>query len=104
MLTDLHNRGAKDILIACVDGIKSFSEAIESIYPDTEIQHCVIHPIRNSMKYIAARNPKAFMADLKCVYKAATLNAVETALDELEANSGRNIPWSSPPSATSGPP
>ena len=62
-----------------MDGLKGFPEAIESIYPDTEIQHCVIHQIRNSMKYIAAKNQKAFMTDLKCVYKAATLNAAETA-------------------------
>jgi putative transposase len=92
VLTDLHNRGVKDILIACVDGLKGFPEAIESIYPDTEIQHCIIHQIRNSMKYVASKNQKAFMADLKCVYKAATLNAAETALDELEAKWGDKYP------------
>ena len=63
------NRGVKDILIACVDGLKGFPEAIESIYPNTEIQHCIIHQIRNSLKYVASKNQKAFMADLKCVYK-----------------------------------
>jgi transposase-like protein len=92
VLTDLHNRGVKDILIACVDGLKGFPEAIESIYPDTEIQHCIIHQIRNSMKYVASKNQKAFMADLKCVYKAATLNAAETALNELEAKWGDKYP------------
>jgi putative transposase len=92
VLTDLHNRGVKDILIACVDGLKGFPEAIESIYPDTEIQHCIIHQIRNSMKYVASKNQKAFMADLKCVYKAATLNAAETALDELETKWGDKYP------------
>ena len=92
VLTDLHNRGVKDILIACVDGLKGFPEAIESIYPDTEIQHCIIHQIRNSMKYVASKNQKGFMADLKCVYKAATLNAAETALDELEAKWGDKYP------------
>jgi putative transposase len=92
VLTDLHNRGVKDILIACVDGLKGFPEAIESIYPDTEIQHCIIHQIRNSMKYVASKNQKAFMADLKVVYKAATLNAAETALDELEAKWGDKYP------------
>ena len=85
VLTDLHNRGVKDILIACVDGLKGFPEAIETIYPKTEIQHCIIHQIRNSMKYVASKNQKAFMADLKCVYKATTLNAAEQALDELES-------------------
>jgi len=92
VLTDLHNRGVQDILIACVDGLKGFPEAIESIYPDTEIQHCIIHQIRNSMKYVASKNQKAFMADLKCVYKAATLNAAETALDELDAKWGDKYP------------
>lgn len=92
VLTDLHNRGVKDILIACVDGLKGFPEAIESIYPHTEIQHCIIHQIRNSMKYVASKNQKAFMADLKCVYKAATLNAAELALDELEAKWGYKYP------------
>lgn len=92
VLTDLNNRGVKDILIACVDGLKGFPEAIESIYPDTEIQHCIIHQIRNSMKYVAAKNQKAFMADLKCVYKAATLNAAEIALDELDARWGERYP------------
>ena len=67
VLTDLNNRGVKDILIACVDGLKSFPEAIESIYPNTEVQLCIIHQIRNSLKYVAAKNQKAFIADLKCV-------------------------------------
>ena len=84
VLTDLHNRGVQDVLIACVDGLKGFPETIESIYPKAEIQHCVIHQIRNSIKYVASKNQKAFIADLKCVYKAATLNAAEIALDELE--------------------
>jgi transposase-like protein len=92
VLTDLQNRGVQDILIACVDGLKGFPEAIESIYPETEIQHCVIHQIRNSIKYVASKNQKAFMADLKCVYKAATLNAAELALDELEARWGEKYP------------
>ena len=92
VLTDLHNRGVQDILIACVDGLKGFPEAIESIFPKTEVQHCIIHQIRNSLKYVASKNQKAFMADLKCVYKAATLNAAENALDELEAKWGDKYP------------
>jgi len=92
VLTDLNNRGVKDILIACVDGLKGFPEAIETIYPHTEIQHCIIHQIRNSMKYVASKNQKAFMADLKCVYKAATLNAAEMALDDLDAKWGDKYP------------
>ncbi|WP_193054210.1 IS256 family transposase [Halomonas citrativorans] len=92
VLTDLYNRGVQDILIACVDGLKGFPEAIESLYPNTEIQHCIIHQIRNSLKYVASKNQKAFMADLKAVYKAATLNAAELALDELEAKWGDKYP------------
>ena len=92
VLTDLNNRGVKDILICCVDGLKGFPEAIATIYPETEVQHCVIHQIRNSIKYVASKNQKTFMADLKCVYKAATLNAAETALDELEAKWGDKYP------------
>jgi len=92
VLTDLHNRGVQDILIACVDGLKGFPEAIESIYPNTEIQQCIIHQIRNSIKYVASKNQKAFMADLKCVYKAATKSAAESALDDLEAKWGDKYP------------
>lgn len=92
VLTDLQNRGVKDILIASVDGLKGFPEAIETIYPHTEVQLCIIHQIRNSLKYVASKNQKAFMADLKCVYKAATLSAAEQALDELEAKWGTQYP------------
>ncbi|WP_016956450.1 IS256 family transposase, partial [Catenovulum agarivorans] len=81
VLTDLHNRGVKDILIACVDGLTGFPEAIASIYPQTETQLCVIHQIRNSMKYVASKHQKAFMADLKPVYRAATKLEAEVALD-----------------------
>src|SRR5690554_5889871 len=102
VLTNLHNRGVQDILIACVDGLKGFPEAIESIFPNTEIQHCIIHQIRNSLKYVASKNQKAFMADLKCVYKAATLNAAESALNELEAKWATSIQWLSSPGAVSG--
>ncbi|WP_350608623.1 transposase, partial [Pseudoalteromonas sp. MER144-MNA-CIBAN-0113] len=62
VLTDLHNRGVSDILIACVDGLKGFPEAIATIYPDAEVQECVIHQIRNSMKYVASKHQKEFMA------------------------------------------
>jgi len=84
VLTDLHNRGVKDILIASVDGLTGFPEAIGSIYPDTEVQLCVIHQICNSMKYVASKNQKEFMRDLKPVYRAATKQEAETALGALE--------------------
>lgn len=92
VLTDLYNRGVQDIMIACVDGLKGFPEAIESLYPKTEVQHCIIHQIRNSMKYVASKNQKAFMVDLKAVYKAATLNAAELALNDLETKWGDKYP------------
>ncbi len=92
VLTDLHNRGVKDILIACVDGLNGFPEAIASIYPETEVQLCVIHQVRNSMKYVASKHQKAFMADLKPVYRATSKSAAETALDELENKWGSQYP------------
>ena len=92
VLTDLQNRGVKDILIACVDGLTGFPEAIGSIYPDTEVQLCIVHQIRNSIKYMASKNQKSFMADLKTVYKAATRNAAEIALDALQAKWGKQYP------------
>ena len=92
VLTELQNRGVKDILIACIDGLSGFPEAIESVFPETEIQLCIIHQIRNSLKYVASKNQKAFMADLKCVYRASTLAAAETALDELEEKWGSLYP------------
>ena len=92
VLTDLHNRGVSDILIACVDGLKGFPEAIATIYPDAEVQECVIHQIRNSMKYVASKHQKEFMADLKPVYKAATKDAAEAALAELDAKWGKLYP------------
>lgn len=92
VLTDLQNRGIEDILIASVDGLSGFPEAINSLFPKTEVQLCVIHQIRNSMKYVASKNQKAFMADLKPVYKAMTLEAAETALDALEDRWGAQYP------------
>ncbi len=92
VLTDLQNRGVKDILIASVDGLAGFPEAITTIYPDARVQLCVIHQLRNSMKYVASKNQKAFMADLKPVYKAETKGAAERSLDELEAKWGDIYP------------
>lgn len=92
VLTDLQNRGVEDILIACVDGLTGFPEAINSIYPETEVQLCVIHQIRNSMKYVASKNQKEFMADLKHVYKAMTKAAGELALQDLDAKWGKQYP------------
>ena len=92
VITDLSNRGVEDILIAAVDGLKGFPEAINAIFPQTEVQLCIIHQIRNSMKYVASKNQKAFMADLKPVYKAVNKEAAERALDELESRWGAQYP------------
>jgi putative transposase len=92
VLTDLSNRGVCDILIACVDGLKGFPEAIESIFPQAEVQLCVVHQIRNSLKYVASKNQKEFMVDLKRVYKAATKDLAESELDSLEKKWGDKYP------------
>ena len=83
VLTDLNNRGVQDILIACTDNLKGFSEAILSVFPKTEIQTCIVHQIRNSLKYVASKNQKEFMADLKLVYRADTKDIAEQELDNL---------------------
>lgn len=92
VLTDLHNRGIQDILIACVDGLTGFDEAIRSVFPHTEVQLCIIHQIRNSLRYVASKEQKAFTVDLKTVYRALNREAAETALDELEAKWGDKYP------------
>ena len=84
VLTDISNRGVNDILIASVDGLKGFPEAIETIFPKTEVQLCVVHQIRNSLKYIGSKNKKEFVADLKRVYKAVNKELAESELDILE--------------------
>ncbi len=84
VLTDLSNRGVTDILIACVDGLKGFPEVIETIFPETEVQLCVVHQIRNSLRYVGSKHKKEFMTDLKRVYKAVNKELAESELDILE--------------------
>lgn len=92
VLTDLQNRGVKDIMIACIDGLSGFPDAIKSVFPNTAIQLCIIHQIRNSMKFVGSKYQKEFMADLKPVYGAATKEAAELALDNLESKWGEQYP------------
>lgn len=92
VLTDLQNRGVKDILIASVDGLTGFPEAIQAIYPKTEVQLCIVHQIRNSLRYVGSKHHKAFMVDLKRVYQALNREAAESALDELELTWGERYP------------
>jgi|SRR5579883_634386 transposase-like protein len=84
VLNDLRARGVKDILIACVDGLKGFPEAIEAIFPKTMVQLCVVHQIRTSLRYLASKYHKEFAADLKEVYRASTVDNAEAALTALE--------------------
>ncbi|WP_024787311.1 MULTISPECIES: IS256 family transposase [unclassified Lebetimonas] len=92
VLTDLNNRGVKDILIASIDGLKGFPEAINAIYPNTEVQLCIIHQIRNSLKYVASKDKKEFMKDLKKVYQAVNKEQAESELDRLEEKWGNKYP------------
>jgi len=89
---DLKKRGVEDILIACKDGLSGFSEAINSVFPRTSIQLCVIHQIRNSMKYVSYKEQKAVMADLKKVYQALTLEEAEFAFEMFKETWGKKHP------------
>jgi putative transposase len=84
VVTDLQTRGVDDIFIAAVDGLPGFSDAIHAVFPETQVQRCVIHQIRNSLKYVVWKDRKAFTADLKKVYKAATREEAESNLLLLE--------------------
>ena len=95
VLNSLRNRGVDDILIACTDNLTGFSQAIEAVFPKTDIQNCIIHQLRNSSKYVSYKDIKALMADLKMVYTAATEEAALDALDsfaDLMSYSSSSIP------------
>lgn len=80
---ELKNRGVNDILIACVDGLKGLPDAIQAVFPKTEVQLCIVHMIRNSIKFVGSKNVKHFLADLAKVYKAVSLHEAEAALQKL---------------------
>lgn len=86
VLTELQNRGVQDILIACVDGLKGFPDAINTVYPQTQIQLCVVHMVRNSLKYVSWKDYRTITADLKLIYKSTT---EEQGLQALEQFSQR---------------
>jgi putative transposase len=92
VLTDLKSRGLKDILIACIDNLNGFAEAIMSVYPQVEIQSCIVHQIRNSLKYVASKDQKTFMKDLKNVYQAVNKQTAEDELVKLEEIWGKKYP------------
>ena len=89
---ELKNRGVEDILIACMDGLKGLPEAINTVFSKTEIQCCIVHQIRNSLKYIGSKNQKEFMVDLKLVYKAASEEIALKQLDALDQKWGKKYP------------
>lgn len=86
VLTELQNRGVKDILIACVDGLKGFPEAIGSVYPETQIQLCIVHMVRNSIRYVPWKDYKPVTADLKKIYQSVTEEEALLALDQFADN------------------
>ena len=92
VLTDLQNGGVKDILIASIDGLKGFPEAINAIFPNTEVQLCIVHQIRNSLRYVGSSNQKQFAKELKLVYQAFTKEEAEIELDKLEEKWGKKYP------------
>lgn len=92
VVTELKNRGVSDIFIACVDGLKGFPEAIESVYPQTQVQLCIVHMVRHSLSYVSHRDRKQVATDLKAIYQAATLSEAEHQLNEFEQTWGRTYP------------
>jgi transposase-like protein len=92
VLSDLHNRGVKDMLIACIDNLTGFEQAILSLFPKTEVQSCVVHQIRNSLKYVASKDQKEFLSELKPVYKAPTKELAELNLETLAQKWSKKYP------------
>ncbi|MCZ8023294.1 MAG: IS256 family transposase [Microcystis sp. LE19-251.1A] len=92
VLSDLRNRGVEDILIASIDNLKGFAEAIQSTYPKAEVQSCIVHQIRNSLKYVASKDQKLFLSELKEVYRASSKELAEQQLDALDKKWGKKYP------------
>lgn len=92
VLNDLKSRGVKDILINCVDNLNGFSEAIAAVYPQTDVQKCIVHQIRNSMKHVSYKDLKAVAAALKPIYKAVNEQAAAAAMDAFEEQWGKKYP------------
>ena len=83
ILTDLKNRGVRDIFIACVDGLKGFPEVIETVFPKAQVQLCIVHLVRQSLQYVGYKERKAVVADLQKIYRAATREEAEIELDRF---------------------
>ena len=93
MLNDLKNRGVQDVLFFCVDGLPGFKEAIQAVYPQAEIQRCVIHMLRNSFKYVNYNDLKKFSSDFKAVYNAPNETAAWSELEAIKEKWGRKYPY-----------
>lgn len=92
VLTELKNRGVEDILIACVDGLTGFPEAIHTVYPNTQVQLCIVHMVRNSLRYVGWKKRKEVAADLRTIYTAKTLEEAELALSNFSEKWDREFP------------
>ena len=92
VLTDLQNRGVRDILICCIDGLKGFPDAIQSVFPESSVQLCIVHQIRNSIKYVGSKHQKEFIKDLRTVYGAVNKDSAAANLDLLESKWGEMYP------------
>lgn len=93
VLTELKNRGLKDIFIACVDGLTGFPDAITAVYPETKVQLCIVHMVRNSLRYVSWKDKKFLAADLRKIYKAATVDEASVCLEEFAANWDEKYPF-----------
>jgi transposase-like protein len=93
VLSDLQSRGVKDMLIACIDNLKGFAEAIESIFPQADVQLCIIHQIRSSTKYVIYKDRKAVANSLRNIYQASTIEQAEQGLEELKARWNEKYPY-----------
>ena len=92
VVTELKNRGVRDVLIACCDGLKGFPEAIHAVFPETTVQTCIVHMIRNSLRYVNQEEQRAVMVDLRPVYQATTEAEALEALDRFGKNWDKKYP------------
>ena len=96
VFTDLKNRGVEDCFIACVDGLKGLPEAIEAVFPKTQVQLCIVHKVRHSLRYVPWKERRAVAADLRAIYGAATLTEAEQALERFAERWDTRYPAISP--------
>ena len=92
VINELKNRGVQDVLIAVVDGLKGFPEAIATVFPETIVQTCIVHLIRNSLAFVSWKDRKIIMPDLKAIYRAETADAARQQLERFETNWGKRYP------------